>query len=235
MFDRYLRFISDKGTCVLCGDAGHRGLDLCQPCWRDLPTNSPACERCALPLPPADHRTPRICGRCQRADPPFDSLIAPYRYEVPCDFMVKRLKFSGALCFGRLIGELLVRHLNDEAQRTPELIVPVPLHSARLRQRGFNQSAQIAIGVAAKLGCKLDNSLLCRTRDTVAQMDLPANQRKRNVRDAFRVGKPVDGARLALIDDVVTTTSTVSELARVLKRAGAAEVQVWSFARVAMS
>ncbi len=221
------------GTCSLCGDAGHNGLDLCAPCLDDLPANTHCCSRCALPLPApqADHRSPRICGRCLKSSPVFDRLIAPFRYEAPCDYLLARLKFAGKLYAGRLIGELLATHLMRTLEGLPDVIVPVPLHPARLRQRGFNQSAQIAYSVAKKLDCRLDDRLLERIRDTMAQMDLPAKQRGKNVRAAFKVCSVIDGLHIALVDDVATTTSTVGEITRLLKKTGAGSVQVWTFAR----
>lgn len=221
------------GTCSLCGDAGHSGLDLCRPCLDDLPANTHCCSRCALPLPapPIGHQLPRICGRCLKNSPVFDRLIAPFRYETPCDYLLARLKFAGKLYAGRLLGELLAAHLSRTLEELPDVIVPVPLHSERLRHRGFNQSGQIAYSVAKKLGCRLDDCLLERNRNTLAQMDLPAKQRGKNVRAAFEVRNAVDGLHIAVVDDVATTTSTVGEITRLLKKSGAGRVQVWTFAR----
>ncbi len=225
------------GTCSLCGDSGRDGLDLCTPCLDDLPANTHCCSHCALPLPAPSpgYQLPRICGRCLKSSPAFDHLIAPFRYESPCDYLLARLKFAGKLYAGRLIGELLASHLSRTIESLPDAIVPVPLHPARLRQRGFNQSGQIASRVAKKLGCKFDESLLERIRNTAAQMDLPAKQRRKNVRAAFNVRKDIAGMHIALVDDVATTTSTVGEISRTLKKSAAGRVQVWTFARAVAS
>ncbi len=234
MFRSHLNPLNYLGSCALCSDPGDNGLDLCRPCLGDLPLNGFACRRCALPLPlPANPLLVGLCGRCLLTRPAFDRVISPYRYEVPCDFMVAQLKFAGKRYFARVMGALLATHLSRVLERMPDVIVPVPLHTDRLRQRGFNQSGQIATHIARQLACRQDSALLERTRNTAAQMELPARKRRQNVRAAFRVCKSVDAACIALVDDVVTTTSTANEIARVLKQAGAAEVQVWSFARAA--
>ena len=147
--------------------------------------------------------------------------------------MVAALKYSGKLHFGRLIGNLLSAHIAQSIDLFPDVIVPVPLHISRLRERGFNQSEHIARHLADRLNCKLDTKLLRRVRNTQSQMGLPARQRKKNVRGAFEIAASLKGKRVALVDDVVTTSSTVNEIARELRRAGAQHIAVWSFARAA--
>lgn len=214
--------------CALCGEDGARGRDLCAACDAELPRNLACCARCALPL-----ATPALaCGECLRRPPAFDAALAPLRYEWPIDRLVTRLKFSVDLAVGRVLSELLRDAVRAASDRI-DLVVPVPLHLERLRERGFNQALELARPMARSLALPLDHGVLVRTRATPPQTGLAAADRRRNLRDAFAVRGSVAGRSIALVDDVVTTTATVRECARVLKRAGAERVEVWAVARAA--
>jgi ComF family protein len=135
------------------------------------------------------------------------------------------------LSHARLLGELLAGHLATLVGPRPELLLPVPLHPRRQRGRGFNQALELARPIARRLGVRLVADGCRRLRDTAAQSGLDAAARRRNVRGAFAVNTPVGGRRVALIDDVVTTGHTVTEMARVVAAAGAERVEVWCVAR----
>ena len=215
-------------SCALCGEHSATGRDLCAACAVELPFNRSCCARCALPL-----ATPALaCGECLRKPPPFDAAIAPLRYEWPLDRLVTRLKFSVDLAVGRVLAELLQDAVRSAADRI-DLVVPVPLHLQRLRERGFNQALELARPIARRLGLPLDHAVLARTRATPPQTGLAAAERRRNLRDAFAVRGTLAGRSIALVDDVVTTTATVRACARALKQAGAGRVEVWAVARAA--
>jgi len=218
-------------TCVLCGAPGQGELDLCPGCYADLPHNPHGCPRCALPLPPAVPPG-ALCGACQRRPPPFDRCIAPLLYAGVVPYLVTGLKFRGRLVQGRLLGALLAAGVAREATREapPGRIIPVPLHPARMRERGFNQALEIARGPARRLGLPIDSASCVRMLATAPQSGLEAKARRRNLRGAFAVGGRLPEC-VALVDDVVTTGTTVGELARVLKRAGVRRVEVWAAAR----
>jgi len=212
-------------ACVLCGgEAQDDGL--CAGCRADLPWLHDACKVCAEPLAAA-----ALCGRCSRQPPPFDRVRTALRYERPVSDLVTRFKFGGDLAAGRALGILLARHLGSGASPPVEALIPVPLHRRRLGGRGFNQAALLARDVARRLRRpRLAPGLLVRTTATDPQAELPAASRRGNVRGAFRVrGTPPPA--VALVDDVVTTASTVSECARQLRRAGAEYIEVWAVAR----
>lgn len=212
--------------CLLCGDAGHEGLDLCRDCAAELPRNRSCCARCALPLAlPA-----ALCGRCQRHPPPWQAAWSPFRYGWPLDRLESRFKFSRELAAGRSLVALWQREARPI--ELPALIVPVPLHRARLRQRGYNQALELARPLARALGVPLRHDLLQRAHPTAAQSELDAPSRRRNVRGAFAVrpNAPLP-AHVAVLDDVMTTGATLAECARVLRRAGVARVDVWALAR----
>ena len=215
--------------CLLCGGPGWERRDLCGHCAAALPRAASACPTCALPLAGGVPSQP--CGRCQRRPPAFAATRAAFLYAPPVDRLVQGLKFGRHMSHARLLGELLAGHLAATPGPRPELLLPVPLHPRRQRQRGFNQALELARPVARRLDLPLLATGCRRLRDTVAQSDLAAGARRRNVRGAFAVDAPVGGRRVALLDDVVTTGHTVAELARVLAAAGAERIEVWCVAR----
>lgn len=217
-------------TCLLCGQPGLSGLDLCAGCHRDLPHNRPACRRCAAPLP---EPTAALCGQCLQVPPPFDRALALLRYSSPTPHWIQALKFNGRLEYARLLGELLAEVVGTELLIAPDVILPVPLHPARQRRRGFNQALELARPVARHLGLPIDTRHCRRQRATAAQAELGARERRRNVRNAFRIDEGLQAKRVAIVDDVVTTGHTVGELARALRRQGVQFIEVWSAARAA--
>ncbi|KRF02176.1 competence protein ComF [Frateuria sp. Soil773] len=212
--------------CLLCQAPGADGTDLCAACAAELPRNPRCCARCALPLPaPA-----ALCGQCQRRPPPWDAAWAPFRYGWPLDRLEARYKFGRDLAAGRALAEAWRREPRPLA--LPSLIVPVPLHPRRLRERGFNQALELGRPLARSLAVPLRHDLLRRRRATAAQTELDAAGRRRNVRGAFEADADVRWpAHVAILDDVMTTGATLSECARVLKGAGVARVDAWALAR----
>ncbi len=215
------------GCCILCGASGTGQRDLCDACLTDLPRNLHACRRCALPLPEA--AADQVCGDCHKRPPEYERCLAPLRYLHPVDHLLTRLKFHQKLANARILGELMAQWLEPEAQ--PELIIPVPLHPSRLRERGYNQALELARPVGKRLGIPIDTHCCRRSRATTAQAGLNARQRRANLRNAFTVtGKP-EANHVVIIDDVITTGHTVGELARTLRRAGVKRIDVWACAR----
>ncbi len=208
------------GACYVCRGSA-RAL-LCAACRAELPLLAPElCPRCALPSPDG-----ALCGRCLAEPPGFDATIAALAYDFPADALVQALKFRGELALAPLLGGLLRDRL--PAGDAVDCVVPVPLSPARLRSRGYNQAVEIARHLAP---AKLELELCVRRRDGVPQMQLPWAERQRNVRGAFECSRALLGARVAVVDDVMTTGATLDEMARTLKRAGAARVVNWVVAR----
>jgi ComF family protein len=216
--------------CVLCGAKGARGQDLCGDCFGELPWNRHPCPRCAAPLPP-DADTP-LCGNCIKTLPAWDEAKSPLAYSFPVDKLVQRFKCEGDLATGRLLGRLLADFLAAGNER-PDCIVPVPLHPSRLKERGFNQAVELARPLSKRLKLEVRLDLCARVRATEVQSKLDAAERRKNLKDAFAVTGSVQGKHLALLDDVITTGTTVEMLTRALKDAGAARVTVWSVSRAA--
>jgi len=211
------------GSCFLCRGAAC-GI-LCPACDADLPRLAGTlCPRCALPSPGA-----AVCGRCLADAPHYDATVAALAYRFPADTLVHALKFRSQLALAPLLGDLLQKCI--PAGERADCVLPVPLSKERLRERGYNQAAEIARHVAKERRVPLELTIMIRERNTQAQADLPWSDRARNVRGAFRCERSLDGAAIAVVDDVMTTGATLDELAATLKRAGAARVVNWVVAR----
>ena len=213
------------GHCVLCDQPTFAPTDLCAPCDRALPWIDAACARCALP------GTDRCCVDCRRNPPPFDRAIAPLRYAEATIGIVHRLKFAGSRVDARVLGALLARRVGRTSERLPDVIVPVPLGSARLLRRGHNQAALLARWVGAELAITVDYRSCTRIRQTPPQTGSSRAARLRNLAGAFAVDRSFAGRRVAIVDDVLTTGSTVAEVARTLRAADAESIDVWCAAR----
>ncbi|MFZ2406068.1 MAG: ComF family protein, partial [Methylobacter sp.] len=171
-----------------------------------------------------------FCGRCLSRPPAFDETYAPFIHQGAIRHLIGTLKFGAHYKNARLLGMLLAEHLKQTAER-PDLILPVPLHKTRYRRRGFNQAIEIARTVAKELQIPLDLTSCRRHRDTPHQTQLPAKKRRKNLKNAFSIVKPIHARHIAILDDVMTTGSTAHELAYVLKKSGISRVDVWVCAR----
>lgn len=217
--------------CLLCSRPSRSGRELCDDCAHDLPWNRHACPRCALPMPTESGE--RICGQCLKSPPAWDSAQSPLVYDWPLNQLLQRFKFHNDLATGRLLGELLADFLVSATDPKPDLLLPVPLHAARLRERGFNQAVELARPVSRRMRIVIERSLCVRRKNTAVQSTLDARKRQRNLRDAFVVRSSLQGTNVAVLDDVITTGATVAALSTVLREAGAAHITVWSLARAA--
>lgn len=216
-------------SCILCGGGGGDGIDLCRACAADLPRNETACVLCAEPLSGAC--APQVCGGCLCDPPPFCSSFVPFRYAYPLDRLVHGLKFRSELACGSVLGQLFARCLLARGEPLPDAIVPVPLAPRRYRQRGYNQASELALAISRATGIAVTSDVAIRERETAEQAGLDRKARRRNVSGAFAAVAPLRARHVAILDDVVTTGSTVRELAEVLQQAGAEQVAVWAIAR----
>lgn len=214
-------------SCALCAgiDQVHQGVCTCCTC--SLPALAGQLCRCGLPLPPAAGAA-TYCGRCLKRPPPFRRLLAPYTYTWPLDRLISAYKYRRRMELEAPLLGLWQWRFPDTV--LPDVLVPVPMHWRRQWLRGFNQAARLARGLGRKLDIPTLPALV-RARPTPAQQGLAAGPRRRNVRGAFACTAQVQGLRIALVDDVVTTGATAREAAAVLLAAGAAEVEVWALAR----
>jgi len=220
-------------VCCLCDNTGAQGIDLCEKCQNDLPRNRICCLTCAAPLNIRLSKSSYRCGRCIRGRQLIERATIPFLYGSPVDFMIKRLKFSGETKYGRVLGELLANAIPTNRAVFPSRIIPVPIHNARLKDRGFNQAETIGKTVADRLGIPIERSVLSRTISKLPQSSLSARQREENIRRAFQVvdGDRIKNQHVALVDDVYTTGATVNAIAAKLRAAGVAKISLWIVAR----
>lgn len=212
--------------CVLCGLPA-RTACCCDPCRADLPWIRRRCLFCARPRPPSGAAA---CTGCRPGL--LDASFAALVYEYPVSTLIAHLKYEGRADLGRCLGELLADSLAPGGSAgLAECIVPVPLHPARERDRGYNQAEEIAGPIARRFGLSLDGRLCQRLVNTPRQTGLSAAERARNLRGAFSASRMVRGARIAIVDDVMTTGATADALAGALRHAGAREVRLWAVAR----
>lgn len=237
---RYVLNFIYPPRCAVCGagmplDTARR---VCAPCLGALePLAGMLCVVCGTPLGVGDED--ERCRRCCLAPPAFDSARAITRYRAGAEgsntvgSLLRRHKYGLDQSLGRALAEYLDAAPALVAEGY-DVVIPVPLHRARLRWRGFNQAALLGAALARRLGCPLDVATLARVRPTPPQTARDHAGRARNVRRAFKVRRParVAGRRVLLVDDVMTTGATANECARVLRAAGARRIDVLTLARV---
>ena len=222
--------------CIQCGvllqTAGD--LALCPACLSRITfIRSPLCSCCGAPFDSRigdDH----LCGSCIASEPPFVAARSAGVYDEVLLEVVHRFKYNRHWPSGKVLERLMIRHIwQDVDPNRYDLVLPVPLHPRKLRQRGFNQSVILGRALAGHHRVPLRVDLLRRTGYTLPQVGLDAKDRHKNVKGAFDVRRreEIEGRRILLVDDVYTTGSTVGECARVLREAGASEVVVLTLAR----
>jgi ComF family protein len=211
------------GTCLLCSSDSEEML-LCRAC---------SC-RPAIPatttlsaMQRTDHAR-RTLRRLPQGPPAFAKTRAIFRYEFPVDRIIHAYKYGHQIAVAEWAAELIANQIQASEY---DLLIPMPLHPARLRERGFNQSVEIARRIASKMKLPLDSHSLIRRRATSPQAELPMKERARNVRGAFECKTDLSARRILLIDDVMTTGATLREAARVIKLHGAAQIDVAVVAR----
>jgi ComF family protein len=186
--------------------------------------NAPHCPVCALPTP-----TGEVCGRCLAQPPLFTHTTAVFDYSFPLDKLIQNMKYSEQLALAHAFAKKLVQRIDKN--KLPDYVIAMPLHPAKLRERGFNQSLLIATTVARKLNLKLLPNACQRVRDTPPQSALPWKERKKNVRNAFFCNKDLTGKHIVLVDDVLTTGASLNALAEAVSKKGAIKISAWVVAR----
>ena len=214
-----------KQHCLLCAASNANAVGLCTACLNDLPWHpASSCPQCGLA---SSHQ---VCGSCLRSQPDFNATHAIYLYAYPLDAMMHGYKYGSQLNLSRTFGQLL---LQKTQSNKVDLIIPMPMHPTRLKQRGFNQALEIAKVLAKDNACKLDYKTVIRQTLTPPQASLPLKQRVKNIKGAFNIinAEHLMGKRIAIVDDVMTTGASLNELAKTLKQAGASHVECWVIAR----
>ena len=215
-------------SCPACL-AAVSAAGLCRNCLLNLAYPKPACRVCLAPLA---QQTNSICIHCS-AGVPFDKVFALTRYTPPISDLICRLKYRNHIYLAKVLGTLLASHIEKCCRTLPELLIAVPLHKKRIQQRGFNQAVEITRTVAARLHLKTDYQCIEKSKATPLQTTLNSQQRRHNLKGVFRLRRLPRAKSVAVIDDVMTTGATVSEIASLLKANGVRRVEVWVLARTA--
>jgi ComF family protein len=228
-------------VCLACGGSFRSGGEplLCPRCLEGLIPLSPVrCPVCAIPFhsEAALSRSPNHrCGDCRETPPYFSRTLIPFAYKGPLIKSIQRFKYHRKAALARPLSRLLIRGIVD-LPRPPsvDVVVPIPLHPDRLREREFNQAALLARPLANHLKVPFMVDLLDRVLPTPQQVGLSKEERAKNVRKAFAVRRPdrIAGKRILLVDDVFTTGATLNEAAKSLKKKGAKEVVACALARM---
>ena len=233
MVNKFTQFLLNSlypPLCYMCLSDSEDSLHLCEACRNDLPNNGICCPLCAQPQ---DLETSSVCGACLQQPPIYSSCIAPLRYQAPVSEFIHAFKYHSDLAAGRLLAELLATKLNQhDAMFWPDVIIPVPMHWTRLWRKGFNHSIRLALFLNKSLHKKIPvMTNLCRKINrSVPQSQLDAKTRQGNLSGAF-LADSCKGLKNALLDDVITTGSTINACSKALIDAGAADIQIWAIAR----
>lgn len=183
-----------------------------------------------MPLP---RNQPTRCGQCLVRTPSFTRCISAFEYRYPVDRLIVKFKYNQQLIIGKVLAYLAAEIIQQRMEdvELPDLLIPVPIHPKRLRQRGFNQALEIADVISQRLLVPVDYQSCTRLIDTAPQKSLSAKQRHSNLKGAFAVSHALADHSIAIIDDVMTTGATAEAIARCMIKAGASKVQVWTLAR----
>ena len=215
-------------TCPVCQHSAkdHYTAPICPDCWQTVtPYEGPMCRRCGTPLV-SDVST--ICGECLANEPAFSYARSFGLYEGVLKTAISLMKFYGIKRLSRPLSDVMLKMKIPGA----DVVIPVPLHEKRLRKREFNQSALIAKYLAASMGTRVMLNGLVKQRDTMPQVGLTSQERKKNIKGAFSIenNSLIADKDILLVDDVVTTGATVRECSKVLKKAGARNIYVITLA-----
>lgn len=209
--------------CVLCDAQTQDTIAICESCWPDLPwTTQHSCPQCALPT------QGEVCGSCLTHPPFFYHTQALFSYAYPVDAMLQAFKYQHQLYLGDMFGQLGFEQFDPKGV---DCILPMPMHSARLQERGFNQSLELAKSVGKPFQIPIAVHHCQRIKNTPPQASLPLKDRVNNIKGAFRCDDYFMGKHVAIVDDVMTSGASLNELAKTLKQAGASNVSCWVMAR----
>ena len=213
--------------CILCDLNCDQADFICEACHDSLPHYQSGCTGCGIIID--NHREKNLCGSCILSPPPFDNIQALFEYEPPISLLIHQLKFSGNLLIARFLATKWIDYLKNTMR--PDLILPVPLHHTRLSERGFNQALEIAKPIGKYFQIPIDTRSCIRIKNTQAQSSLPASKRKHNLKNAFGLSRSISVRHVAILDDVVTTGNTISEIAHLLRKVGVEQIDTWCCAR----
>jgi len=239
--------------CLLCSEpcenqpqnkstSPSRIVRICQPCIEDLPWNDLACTICALPLSnifinPNLLNSKHICGECFKHQAPFERVVSVFRYDFPIDSLIQKIKYQHQRYWLKSLSTLLAIKIKQTylPNELPEILIPIPLHPRKKRIRSYNQAEIISQYLSHQLGINSHNKILIKTKLTESQTSLSKKDRAKNLKGSLMLNKKAEvrGKYIAIIDDVITTRATTELATKILIKAGATRVDIWSIARTA--
>lgn len=218
--------------CCICEQSSDIEQTFCSFCYALLPWLEGRCYRCGLLL--EEEHCSVYCQQCLSYPPGFDRLCALFEYQSPISNLITALKFGEKLEYGKILGGIFAdKIIQDWYQKTPlpQAVVAVPLHKKRQAKRGYNQALELLWPIQKHLKIPILFNACIRVQKTYPQAKLDKHRRKRNMQGVFKVVAPINVDHIAIMDDVVTTASTVNALSYVLKEAGVKQIDVWCICR----
>lgn len=208
--------------CINCNETlAQDNHPCCQACYMTLPFQSHCCEQCGQSYSGgADY-----CGRCIAKPPPFDACFCPFQYEAPVSQQIRAFKYNEKPELAKTLAQLLFTEIQTNELEPPDLLIPVPMHTSKLRQRGYNQSLLLTQQLSKLMRVPYNSHLLRKYRATPAQAELSLKQRRTNLRGCFEFIGKTSAKHVAIVDDVFTTGATASEIAKILKKNGVDYIQ----------
>jgi len=218
-----------SNNCSLCG-LTTKLPGFCEPCLSSIQRRGDYCQQCGTPL--AKLHINAICGQCLQQPPLYHTLIAATHYKFPVNRAISEMKFEKQLHHIRSFSNLLIEAVRNHYhnKELPQAIIPIPLHPNRLRERGYNQSQLIAKHLTRRLHIPLLDQALLRIKDTPHQIGLKAAERRKNLKQAFMIYQELP-KHIVLVDDVVTTGSTIQEASKQCLKHGVKQIDVWCLAK----
>ena len=219
-------------ACFICEQTTQESI-ICHDCHQSLPFNQRACTICAMPL--TESKT--LCGHCIKIKKPWTTAFIPFHYKTPIDYLIKEMKFNANFAYLHLLAHLFfLAYQAQNKTNLPEVIIPVPLHPSRLSQRGYNQSLELAKIISRLFNIPIDNHYIQRHKKTLPQSSLNIQARSKNLKNSFKIN-PKNKHRyqqVVILDDVVTTGTTMTEIVKVIKKQGVLVCDIWALAKVSI-
>lgn len=216
--------------CCVCGSTNQGGVGVCNACTHYLPwcAYHSLCSSCGLPIA-ASMSVSKICGACQKIPPFYDSTHANFWYQSPIDNLISGYKYFNQWQNAHTLVNLSAKNFSDIAKTG--LVIPMPSHPARVRERGFNAVFELIKLFRKEIHFDYSFNCVSRTKNTQTQTNKLKSQRRQNVKNAFKVTNHIDYDHVIIFDEVVTTAASVNELSRCLKKSGVEQVSVYAIAR----
>ncbi len=228
LIKRIIKAIFYPPCCFICEQPIDHSL-ICQDCYQSLPFNHPCCDICATPF----SENQQTCGECINEPKIWEKAWIPFIYKPPIDYFIKQMKFNANFTYLELLSVLFYLTYH-QSKNKPEVIIPVPLHSSRLSQRGYNQSLELAKIISHLLDIPIDNHFIMRIKATTAQSNLKQKVRLINLKNSFKINPKHQKKyqHVIILDDVVTTGTTMTEIIKVIKKQGVQRCDIWAIAKV---